>query len=177
MQSGNVWKFGDDINTDLILPTPYMYFAPREQARHAFEANRPGWVDQMKPGDVIVAGKNFGTGSSRPGPLVLRTLGLGCLIADSIGATFFRNCVSFGLLAFECPGVSDLFIEGDQADIEIEGLEVRNARTCASMPLQPIPEQLIVLMRSGGIFPLLEAEGLIGPPPSANETTMADAAG
>jgi hypothetical protein len=70
-----------------------------------------------------------------------------------------------------------MFAEGDSADIEIEHLEIRNARTCASMSLQPIPEQLILLMRSGGIFPLLEAEGLIGPPPSAEERTMAGAAG
>ena len=175
--SGRVWKFGDDINTDLILPTPYMYFAPREQARHAFEANRPGWVDEMSPGDVIVGGQNFGLGSSRPAPLVLRTLGLGCLIADSIGATFFRNCVSFGLLAFECPGVSNMFAEGDSAEVQIDSLEVRNARTGASLPLQPIPEQLITLMRSGGIFPLLEAEGLIGPARSPDQAKMADAAG
>jgi 3-isopropylmalate/(R)-2-methylmalate dehydratase small subunit len=177
MLSGRVWKFGDDINTDLIQPTPYMYLPAREQARHVFQANRPGWVDQMKPGDVIVAGKNFGMGSSRPAPLVLRTLGLGCLVADSLNALFFRNCVSFGLLAFECPGVSDVFAEGDSADIDVDNLKIANARTCASLSLQPIPEQLILLMRSGGIFPLLEAEGLIGPPPSADERTMAEAAG
>lgn len=175
--SGRVWKFGDDINTDLIQPTPYMYLAPREQARHAFQANRPGWVDQMRPGDVIVAGRNFGMGSSRPAPLVLRTLGLACLIADSISATFFRNCVSFGLLAFECPGVSNMFAEGDSAEVQIDSLDVRNARTGASLPLQPIPEQLIILMRSGGIFPLLEAEGLIGPPPSADQAKLVDAPG
>lgn len=177
MLSGRVWKFGDDINTDLIQPTPYMYLPAREQARHVFQANRPGWVDEMKPGDFIVAGRNFGMGSSRPAPLVLRTLGLGCLVADSINALFFRNCVSFGLLAFECPGVSGMFAEGDTAEIDVDNLEIRNARTRASMSLQPIPEQLIHLMRSGGIFPLLEAEGLIGPPVSANETKMADAAG
>jgi 3-isopropylmalate/(R)-2-methylmalate dehydratase small subunit len=177
MLSGRVWKFGDDINTDLIQPTPYMYLPPAEQARHVFQANRPGWVDQMKPGDFIVAGRNFGMGSSRPAPLVLRTLGVACLVADSINPLFFRNCVSFGLLAFECQGVSAMFAEGDTAELEVEELNIRNARTCASLPLQPIPEQLISLMCSGGIFPLLEAEGLIGPPLSASDKKMADAAG
>jgi 3-isopropylmalate/(R)-2-methylmalate dehydratase small subunit len=163
MLSGRVWKFGDDINTDVIQPTPYMYLPAREQARHVFEANRPGWVDAVTPGDIIVAGRNFGMGSSRPAPLALRELGLGCLIADSINALFFRNCVSFGLLAVECPGVFAAFAEGDGAEIEIDRLQVRNARTCVTLPLRPIPEQLVALMCSGGIFPLLEAEGLVGP--------------
>lgn len=163
MLSGRVWKFGDDVNTDLIQPTPYMYLPAREQARHVFEANRPGWVDEMAAGDVIVAARNFGMGSSRPAPLVLRELGLGCLIADSINALFLRNCVSFGLLAFECPGVCDAFAEGDRAEVDIDALEVRNARTGVSLRLRPIPAQLVALMRGGGVFPLLEAEGLIGP--------------
>ena len=177
MLSGRVWKFGDDINTDLIQPTPYMYLPAREQARHVFEANRPGWVDEMKPGDIIVAGRNFGMGSSRPAPLVLRELGLGCLIADTISALFFRNCVSFGLLAFECPGVSDAFAEGEGAEVEIERLQVRNARSGVSLPLVPIPDQLVALMCSGGIFPLLEAEGLIGPAANGERAGVAAAAG
>lgn len=167
MISGKTWKFGDDINTDLILPAPFMYLPKEQQARHVFEANRPGWVDLVARGDIIVAGRNFGTGSSRPAPLALNALGIGCLVADSINPLFFRNCVSFGLLALECAGVGDLFAEGDEAEISMADASVRNVRTGEVLVGLPIPDALMSLMQGGGIFPLLESEGLIGPAPSA----------
>ena len=80
-----------------------------------FAANRPGWVDQIAPGDIIVGGRNFGTGSSRPAARSLRNIGLGCLVAKSINGLFFRNAVSFGFLALECPGVHAAFEEGQTA--------------------------------------------------------------
>jgi 3-isopropylmalate/(R)-2-methylmalate dehydratase small subunit len=163
MLEGKVWTFGDDINTDLIAPTPYIYMPAKDQARHVFEANRPGWVDEMKPGDFIVAGRNFGMGSSRPAPMVLNALSVGCVLADSINALFFRNCVSFGLLALECPGVSKLFQEGQQAQVSFDDFTVRNLATGQSLAAVSVPDSLISLMRSGGIFPLLESEGLIAP--------------
>ncbi len=163
MITGKAWQFGDDINTDLILPAPFMYLPKEQQAKHVFEANRPGWVDLVKSGDVIVGGRNFGTGSSRPAPLALNALGIGCLIADSINPLFFRNCVSFGLAALECPGVSAAFDEGDVAEITLSAASVRNLRTGQTLTGVPIPEALLKLMQGGGIFPLLESEGLIGP--------------
>jgi 3-isopropylmalate/(R)-2-methylmalate dehydratase small subunit len=163
MITGKTWEFGDDINTDLILPAPFMYLPKGQQARHVFEANRPGWVDLVKRGDVIVGGRNFGTGSSRPAPLALNALGVGCLIADSINPLFFRNCVSFGLPALECAGISAAFEEGDVAEITLERATVRNLRTGETLDGVPIPEALLKLMMGGGIFPLLESEGLIGP--------------
>jgi 3-isopropylmalate/(R)-2-methylmalate dehydratase small subunit len=161
--SGRVWKFGVDINTDLILPAPYMYMPQAEQARYVFQANRPGWVDEVRPGDFIVAGTNFGMGSSRPAPLALNGLRIGCLIADSINPLFLRNCVSFGLCAVECPGVSSAFEEGDVAEVTMETATVRNARTGVELTGTTMPGDLLNLMRGGGIFPLLEAEGLIMP--------------
>ena len=166
MVEGTVWKFGDDINTDLIAPTPYIYMPAKDQARHVFEVNRPGWVDQVKAGDVIVAGRNFGMGSSRPAPMVLREFALGCVLANSINALFFRNCVSFGLLALECPGVSCLFEEGQQARISFEDFSVENPATGGTLKAVPVPNSLIELMRNGGIFPLLESEGFIKPKPA-----------
>lgn len=161
MVEGKVWLFGDDINTDLIAPTPYIYLPAKEQARHAFEACRPGWIDEIEPGDFIVAGRNFGMGSSRPAPMVLNALAVGCVLADSINTMFFRNCVSFGLLAFECPGVSKLFEEGHRASVSLEEFIIRNLTTGKSLAASPVPTSLINLMRRGGIFPLLESEGLI----------------
>src|SRR5262245_17673593 len=166
MLRGTVWLFGDDINTDLIAATPYIYLPAKEQAKHVFEANRPGWVDEMKAGDVIVAGKNFGMGSSRPAPMVLNALSLGCVIADSINALFFRNCVSFGLPALECPGVSTMFQEGQTARVSFEDFTVENVATGERLPAMPVPPALIEMMRRGGMFPLLESEGLIAPKPA-----------
>jgi 3-isopropylmalate/(R)-2-methylmalate dehydratase small subunit len=165
MISGKLWSFGDDINTDLILPAPYMYLPKAEQAKHVFEANRPGWVNEVGRGDVILGGRNFGIGSSRPAPLALNALGIGCLVADSINPLFFRNCVAFGLPALECPGISAAFKEGDIAEVDLTEAKVRNTRTGAILDGLPIPQALLSLMLGGGIFPLLESEGLIGPAP------------
>src|SRR5919204_4825257 len=131
MITGRVWKFGDDINTDLMLPGPLLTAAEAEQARAVFAANRPGWVDQISRGDIIVGRRNFGTGSSRPAARSLRNLGLGCLVAESINGLFFRNAVSFGFLALECPGISDAFEEGQIAEIAIDIWTVRNCNTGA----------------------------------------------
>jgi 3-isopropylmalate/(R)-2-methylmalate dehydratase small subunit len=169
MLKGKVWIFGDDINTDLILPTPYIYMPAKEQARHVFEANRPGWIDEMTAGDVIVAGRNFGMGSSRPAPLALKALSLGCVLADSINALFFRNCVSFGLPALECPGVSQLFHEGELAQVSFDGFTVVNCINQKVLKAVPVPESLVNMMRRGGIMPLLESEGLIAPRTAAEE--------
>ena len=95
MVEGTVWKFGDDINTDLIAPTPYIYMPAKDQARHVFEVNRPGWVDQVKAGDVIVAGRNFGMGSSRPAPMVLREFTLGCVLAEFDQRSFLSKLREF----------------------------------------------------------------------------------
>jgi 3-isopropylmalate/(R)-2-methylmalate dehydratase small subunit len=163
MPTGRVWKFADDINTDLMLPGPLLTATEAEQARAVFSANRPGWVDQVGSGDIIVGGRNFGTGSSRPAARSLRNIGLGCLVAESINGLFFRNAVSFGFLALECPGVHTAFEEGQTAEISLADWTVRNAATGAVLQAKPIPERLLTLMISGGIYPLLEAEGLIAP--------------
>src|SRR5437868_3344568 len=126
MITGRVWKFGDDINTDLMLPGPLLTASEEEQRRAVFSANRPGWVDEVRPRDILIGGRNFGTGSSRPAARSLRNLGLGALIAESINGLFFRNAVSFGFVAFECGGIHAAFEEGHTAEISIESWTVRN---------------------------------------------------
>ncbi len=170
MIRGRAWRFPENINTDLILPAPYLRRPEAEQARAAFSTSRPGWVDQMQPGDVIVAGRNFGTGSSRPAPRSLRILGIACVIADSINGLFFRNSVNYGLLALNAPGVSDMFEEGHIAEIDVARMSIRNATTGASLVAEGVPVQLLELMQEGGIYPVLEKRGLIGPArPCADE--------
>jgi 3-isopropylmalate/(R)-2-methylmalate dehydratase small subunit len=167
MMTGRVWKFGDNINTDLMLPGPYLFRSEAEQARAVFQANRPGWVDEVRPGDVIVGGLNFGMGSSRPAARSLRNVGLGFLLAETINGLFFRNCVNHGFRAFECPGVTAAFDEGDTAELSIESWQVRNPRTGAILAVTPVPEMLLSIMQGGGILPLLEKQGLIAPRASA----------
>jgi 3-isopropylmalate/(R)-2-methylmalate dehydratase small subunit len=162
--SGRVWKFGDNVNTDLMLPGDVHAGTEEEQARAVFQANRPDWIHQMRPGDIIVGGKNYGTGSSRPAARSLRNIGISCVIADSINSLFVRNCVNFGLLAIECPGVSELFTEeGQIAEISLAGFRIANKTTGKSLMASPVPPNLLTLMRGGGIYPVLEREGLIAP--------------
>jgi 3-isopropylmalate/(R)-2-methylmalate dehydratase small subunit len=163
MIAARVWKFGDDINTDLMLPAAVTTRSEAEQARAVFSSNRPGWVDQMKTGDCIVGGRNYGMGSNRPASRSLRNLGVGFLLAESINGLFFRNSVNFGFLALECRGCFAAFEEGDTAEIDLAAWRVRNARTGAVLAPAPIPERLLTLMQGGGIYPMMEREGLIAP--------------
>jgi 3-isopropylmalate/(R)-2-methylmalate dehydratase small subunit len=161
--SGRVWKFGDNINTDLMLPSHVHSGSEAEQMKAVFSANRPGWVDLVQHGDVIIGGRNYGMGSSRPAARSVRNVGIACVIADSINGLFFRNCVNFGLLAVECPGVSAAFEEGQTAEVSISDFTVRNRATGTVLKALPIPENLLALMLGGGIYPVLEKQGLIAP--------------
>jgi 3-isopropylmalate/(R)-2-methylmalate dehydratase small subunit len=161
--TARVWKFGDNINTDLILPNVAFYLTPDEQLRYIFRANRPGWVDEMRPGDILIGGRNFGMGSSRPAARNLKNLGLSCLVADSINGLFYRNAVNFAFPAMECPGVPDLFEEGDEALVDFDAGMVTNVTRGKSLEGRTIPPQLLKIVDAGGIFPLLEREGCIAP--------------
>lgn len=159
--TGKTWKFGDNINTDLILPGRAQLFTEEEQLRCVFEANRPGWIDAVAAGDVLIGGHNFGMGSSRPAARSLRNTGLACMVAESINGLFYRNCVNWGFLALECEGISTAFEEGDEAHISFEDFTIKNNRTDAVLQARAIPEVLLNTMKAGGVLPLLEAEGLV----------------
>ena len=161
--TARVWKFPENITTDLILPNRAFYFTPEEQVKFVFSANRPGWVDLVKPGDILIGGRNFGMGSSRPAARSLRNLGLGCLVAESINGLFFRNSVNFGFPALECRGIEAAFEEGDTAEVSFDDYSVRNTRTGATLKAEPLPESLKKLMQAGGLFQLLETEGYLAP--------------
>ncbi|HET7879496.1 MAG TPA: hypothetical protein VFL55_01330 [Acetobacteraceae bacterium] len=164
MRSGRVWKFGDNINTDLMLPGPFLYRSAEEQATAVFMNNRPGWVNEVEPGDTIVGGFNYGMGSSRPAARSLRNCGIGFLLAETINGLFFRNAVNYGLLACECAGVSAAFEEGDTAELDIDAWMVRNPRSGQTLDVSPVPQQLLTMMLGGGIYPVLAREGLIASP-------------
>jgi 3-isopropylmalate/(R)-2-methylmalate dehydratase small subunit len=161
--AGRVWKFGDNINTDLMLPGPYLTRSPEEQAKAVFTSNRPGWLQEMRPGDVIIGGFNYGMGSSRPAARSLRNIGIAFLLAETINGLFLRNAVNYGFRAFECPGVTQAFEEGDTAELSIEDWAATNRRTGQTLAVTPVPKMLLDMMLGGGILPALEAQGLIAP--------------
>lgn len=163
--TARVWKFDDNINTDLILPNAAFYLTQQEQLRYIFRANRPGWVDLVQSGDILIGGKNFGMGSSRPAARNLKSLGIACLVAESINGLFYRNCVNFALPAMECAGVGDLFGEGDTAAVDFDESTVSNTATGKTLAGRAIPPQLLRIVNAGGIFALLEEEGAIAPKP------------
>jgi 3-isopropylmalate/(R)-2-methylmalate dehydratase small subunit len=161
-----VWKFGDNINTDLILPNVAFYLTPQEQVKYIFRANRPGWVELVQPGDILIGGKNFGMGSSRPAARNLKNLGLACLVAEGINGLFYRNCVNFAFPATECTGIFDSFDEGDTAEVDFDNATVTNVTQGKSLPMRQIPPPLLKIVEAGGIFSLLEKEGAITPKPA-----------
>jgi len=102
-------------------------------------------------------------GSSRPAARSIRNCGIGFLLAETINGLFFRNAVNYGLLACECSGVSGAFEEGDKAELDIEAWTARNPRTGQALKVSPVPQQLLAMMLGGGVYPILEREGLIAP--------------
>lgn len=159
---GKVWMFGDDINTDYMMPG----FTPRglsmkERTLYCMRAIRPGWAEQVKPGDIIMGGRNFGCGSNRPAANILRLLGLSALVADSINSLMLRNCVNYVMPALPCPGVSKTFKEGDIAEVDISTGVVKNVTTSKAFKTTPLPQFLLDIMEAGGMLAMLEKEGYI----------------
>lgn len=158
-----VWIVGDNINTDLILPNKAFYLTHEEQAQYVFHANRPGWAQLVQKGDILIGGRNFGMGSSRAAARSLKNLGLACLIAESLNGLFLRNCVNFAFPALECPGVHEAFVEGEIAEVDFEAAAVRNVTRGTALNGKPLPPSLMALVQAGGVYQLLESEGLIAP--------------
>jgi 3-isopropylmalate/(R)-2-methylmalate dehydratase small subunit len=158
---GKAWKFGDDVNTDLMQPTHALFKPRMEQPKYLFEANRPGWVDEISPGDLIVAGTNYGTGSSRPAARVLKDAGLGGIVADSFNTLFFRNCVNFAFPALAVPGISAAVEEGDEIELDLDAGKVEVVRTGEVLEGKVWAPALVEILRAGGLIEQLEAEGLL----------------
>ena len=161
--TGRTWVFGDDINTDYMMPgfTPPGTSWEDRAKKYCMRANRPGWSEQVQRGDILVAGRNFGTGSNRPAARILKVLGIACVLAEDINSLMFRNCVNWGLPALACIGVSKLFSEGDEAEVDIKAGTVKNTRTGQVLRGSKIPEILLSKIEAGGVIPLLEKEGYI----------------
>jgi 3-isopropylmalate/(R)-2-methylmalate dehydratase small subunit len=159
--TGKVWNFGDDINTDLVIPNFAVLMTLEEQLPHCFSANRPGWVDEVQPGDVLVVGRNFGVGSARNIGAVFHALGISGVVAESFNGLGLRNCINAGLPSLPCPGALDVFAEGDVAEVEWTTGEARNVTTGATAMGNPIPTQLQNIVIAGGVENVLRSEGYL----------------
>ncbi len=157
---GRTWRFGDDISTDLLSPGAYAVAPLEERKRHTLEAVNPRFASEARPGDVVVAGRNFGCGSSREtAPEGLKALGIGCVVAESFARIFLRNAVAIGLPALPCPGVTSLLREGDPIDVDLDAGVVRNCATGAEIAGSRLPAQMLEILRAGGILALLRRRG------------------
>lgn len=158
---GRVWVFGDAMNTDAMYPAFAMKMEIPEAAKHVFYEVRPGWTDLVEPGDIVVAGKNFGIGSSRPVASLFRHLGVAALIAEEFNSLFFRNAVNAGLPALTVPDATSVFADGDEAVIDLATGEYRNVRTDATGHTAPLPPLILEILGSGGVMPRLAQQGYL----------------
>lgn len=150
---GNVWKFGNDIDTDAIIPGRYLILnTPEELAKHAFEGVRPEFARKVQPGNIIVGGNNFGCGSSREhAPLALKGAKVRCIIAKSFARIFFRNSINIGLPLLECPD-TDRIDEGDELDVNfISGL-ITDETKGETYQATPLPDFLRGIVDAGGLI-------------------------
>ncbi len=155
---GKVWKFGDNIGTDYIMPGFTQGTTPEARATFCMRAIRPEFAKEVKPGDVIVGGKNFGCGSSRPATRNFMTLGVSCAIAESFARTFFRISVHLGFPILYCKGVSTAFTEGDILEANFKTGEVKNLTTGKVLQAEPLPEIAMKILDAGGVVELLKKE-------------------
>ena len=155
--TGNVWVLGDDIDTDIIIPTEYLALKTVEDMKpYAFSPLRPKLAGKIKEGDVIVAGKNFGCGSSREqAPEVIKALGIRCIIAKSYARIFFRNSINNGLLLIENSEIQEAVKEGDAITVAVnEAISHRGKE----YPLVSLPENLVEIIRAGGLVKALRRQ-------------------
>lgn len=154
---GRAWRFGDDVNTDLIMPGKYLELVnPGEMAPHAMEGLDPGFAGKIEEGDIVVAGANFGCGSSREqAPLALKHVGVGGVVAESFARIFYRNAINVGLPAMECPGISESVKEGDTLEIDLTVGVISNEDTGARLMIAPMPDFMVEVLRDGGLVPYM----------------------
>ena len=148
--TGKVWVLGDDIDTDIIIQTEYLALKTIEDMKqYGFSPLRPELAGQIKPGDIIVAGKNFGCGSSREqAPEVIKALGIPCIIAKSFARIFYRNALNNGLLLLEQPELHDVVKEGDTITVTVnEDVEYNGKK----YPIASLPENLMEIIEAGGL--------------------------
>ncbi|UCE26922.1 MAG: 3-isopropylmalate dehydratase small subunit [Candidatus Coatesbacteria bacterium] len=153
MVKGKVWKYGDDVNTDVIFPGKYTYTVtdPAEIASHALEDLDPDFAANVKPGDVVVVGRNFGCGSSREqAAFCLKYAGVGAVVAESFARIFYRNAINAGLPMVVSKDAPDALVTGDPVDIDFTAGELR-AADGKVFTFPPLPPEVMAIVEAGGL--------------------------
>ncbi len=150
---GKVHKYGDHVDTDVIIPARYLNSSdPKVLASHCMEDIDKAFLGRVQPGDIIVAGRNFGCGSSREhAPLALKTAGIACVVADSFARIFYRNCINIGLPVLECPEAAADARAGDTLSIDLARGEIRNTTSGKTYTTPPFPPFMQRIIDAGGL--------------------------
>lgn len=150
---GTAHKFGDNVNTDYITPTDYFSEPIEVIADHVFDPIAPDFHDRFEEGDIVVAGDNFGSGSSREtAPKALKVAGVSAVVAESFARIFYRNGIAIGLPVVTCPGVTDIVSQGDTVDVDLDSRMIRNETTGESRETEPMPEEIQLIHEAGGLL-------------------------
>ncbi len=156
---GRVWKFDHDISTDVLSPGQYAVDPVEVRKLHVLESVNPVFASEVEPGDVIIAGRNFGCGSSREtAPENLTALGVSCVVAESLSRLFMRNAVAVGLPIVVCPGAHEAFADGDQAEIDLGSGRVANPGTGVVLRGEALPDEMREILAAGGILAVLRSQ-------------------
>jgi 3-isopropylmalate/(R)-2-methylmalate dehydratase small subunit len=155
--------YGDDVNTDVIYPGRHLeIYDPKEMAKHAMEDIDREFVGRVRPGDVIIAGRNFGCGSSREqAAICLKHAGVSAIVAEGFARIFFRNAINQGMPAVEAPGVAAAFSTGDDVELDMARGVIRNLTKGTEVKFRPVPQFLMTILEDGGLVPHLK-RGLEG---------------
>ena len=155
---GHVFKYGDNVDTDVIIPARYLNTADaKELAKHCMEDIDAEYVSKVQPGDIMVAGWNFGCGSSREhAPLVIKTCGTGCVIAKSFARIFYRNAINIGMPILECEAAAEEIRAGDEVSIDFDTGIITNITAGKTYQAEPFPEFIQNIIRKGGLLASLQ---------------------
>lgn len=158
---GKVFKYGDNVDTDVIIPARYLNTPDaRELAAHCMEDIDKEFVNKVQKGDIMVAGWNFGCGSSREhAPLVIKTCGTGCVIAKSFARIFYRNAINIGMPILECPEACDAISAGDEVEVDFDSGVITDVTTGKTFKAQPFPEFIQNIIRAGGLLASIRNKG------------------
>ncbi len=150
---GSVFKYGDNVDTDVIIPARYLNIQDKKElSSHAMEDIDKDFVSKVKAGDIMVAGKNFGCGSSREhAPMVIKESGVSCVIAETFARIFFRNAINIGLPILECPPAAEAIKAGDEVEIDFDTGKITDITTGETFEAQPFPEFMQKIINMNGL--------------------------
>ena len=153
--TGRCWKFGDNVPTDQIVRSDRVLLSLEEMAKYVLENYNPAFAKEVKPGDILVAGKHFGQSSGRAvAPKAIKATGVGAVVVEYAARLFFRNAFEVGLPLLECPGITDGVSDGDQLEVDIETGEIINKTTGATFKAREVDPFLMKMLEAGGLIPM-----------------------